>query len=226
MDPVNRRTMTNRISPAFIASCILHGMLVFAFVVFLRPPAERMRSVLPDVPLLTLVRPPQAPAVPETAPKPKPAATKPIPPPEPVNLTPAAEPVTEPVAPEPVGPVATVDAPGSESQTAPAASAAVPVPIDPVYPASRLKDGLVPLVRTEVPYPLIAQDRGIEGTVDIQFVVDKSGGIEDVWIAHSSHKFFSDAVMKNVRKWRFKAPIIDGKAARVKANQHFEFKLE
>jgi protein TonB len=125
--------------------------------------------------------------------------------------------------------VAAVDAPASETEAAPAAPAAlasVPVPIDPVYPASRLKDGLVPLVRTEVPYPLIAQDRGIEGTVDIQFVVDKSGGIEDVWIAHSSHKFFSDAVMKNVRKWRFKAPIIDGKAARVKANQHFEFKLE
>jgi protein TonB len=226
MDPVSRRTMTNRISPAIIVSCILHGMMAFIFVTFLRPPAERMRSVLSDVPLLTLVRAPQAPAVLEAAPKPKPAAIKPIPPPEPVILTPAAEPVTEPVAPEPISPVATLDAPGSETEAAPAAPASMTVPIDPVYPASRLKDGLVPLVRTEVPYPLIAQDRGIEGTVDIQFVVDKSGGIEDVWIAHSSHKFFSDAVMKNVRKWRFKAPIIDGKAARVKANQHFEFKLE
>jgi periplasmic protein TonB len=204
-------------------------MLAFIFVVFLRPPAERMRSVLPDVPLLTLVRAPQAPAVLEAAPKPKPAATKPIPPPEPVNLTPAVEPVTEPVAPEPVAPVAAAeDVQTSDAGTASAGPVAVstPAPIDPVYPASRLKDGLVPLVRTEVPYPLIAQDRGIEGTVDIQFVVDKSGGIEDVWIAHSSHKFFSDAVMKNVRKWRFKAPIIDGKAARVKANQHFDFKLE
>jgi periplasmic protein TonB len=218
--------MTNRTSPAFFASCILHGMIAFVFVVFLRPPVERMRTALPDVPILTLVRAPLSPMVPEAAPKPKPAAAKPTPPPEPINLTPAIEPVKEPVAPEPVSLAATAVAPASETEAVSATPTSIPIPIDPVYPASRLKDGLVPLVRTEVPYPLIAQDRGIEGSVDIQFVVDKSGGVEDVWIAHSSHKFFSDAVMKNVRKWRFKTPIVDGKSARVKANQHFEFKLE
>jgi protein TonB len=98
--------------------------------------------------------------------------------------------------------------------------------MDPVYPASKVKGGLVPLVRTEVPYPLIAQDRGIEGSVDIQFIVDRSGGVEEVWIAQASHKFFAEAVMKNVRKWRFKPPIVGGKAARVKANQHFDFRLD
>jgi protein TonB len=209
----------------------MHGILAFAFVTLMRPPAERMRNVLPDVPLLTLVRPPPGPVV-EEAPKPKPAAVKPKPPPEPVNLTPAVEQVPEPVpetvVPEPVAPLATTDAPVMDAGDVPAGPVVVPapVPIDPVYPASRLKDGLVPLVRTEVPYPLIAQDRGIEGSVDAQFVVDKSGSVEDIWIAHSSHKFFSDAVLKNIRKWRFKTPMIDGKAARVKANQHFEFRLE
>jgi protein TonB len=217
--------MTNRISPAFIASCILHGILVLIIVTFLRPPPERLRSVFPDVPLLTLVQPPQTAALPDAAPKPKPAPTKPLPPPEPVNLTPAVKPVTEPVAAEPVSPVATADAPVSEAQAAPAAPS-IPVPIDPVYPASRVKGGLVAVERAEPPYPLIAQDRGIEGYVDIQFVVDKSGQVENVWIAYSSHTFFSDAVLKTVRKFRFKPPVVDGKVARVKANQHFEFKLE
>jgi TonB family protein len=213
--------MTNWISRAFIASCLLHGMLVFIFVSYMRPPQERVRSVFPDVPLLTLVQPPQKPVL-ESAPRPKPAAAKPLPPPEPVNLTPAAEPVVS----EPVIPVASVDSPVLEAHTAPAAPVSIPAAIDPVYPASRVKEGLVPLERTEVPYPLIAKDRGIEGSVDVQFVVDKSGSVEDIWIAHSSNTFFSYAVLKNVRKWRFKTPMIDGKAARVKANQHFEFKLE
>jgi protein TonB len=210
--------MINWISRAFIASCLLHGTLALVFVFIFRPLPERIRSVLPDVPLLTLVRPPQAPVL-EAAPRPKPAAVKP---PEPVNLIPAAEPVVS----EPVIPPASVDSPVLEAHTAPAAPVSIPAAIDPVYPASRVKEGLVPLERTEVPYPLIAKDRGIEGSVDVQFVVDKSGSVEDIWIAHSSNKFFSDAVLKNVRKWRFKTPMIDGKAARVKANQHFEFKLE
>ena len=146
--------MTNRLSPAFLASCVLHVMLAFFFIVFLRPPAERMRSAFPEVPLLTLVRSPQAPVV-EAAPKPKPAAVKHKPPPEPINLTPAAElvpePVVESVVSEPVAPIATTDAPVMDANDVPAGPVAVPVPvpIDPVYPASRLKDGLVPLVRTE-----------------------------------------------------------------------------
>jgi periplasmic protein TonB len=218
--------MTNKTSPAFFASCILHGMLAFVFVVFLRPPVERIRSALPEVPILTLVPAPQTAAVSEAASKSKPVAAKPIPPPEPVNLTPAVEPVTEPVAPETVSPVATVNAPASETEVASATPASIPVPIDPVYPASRIKGGLVPLACSEPPYPLIAQDRGIEGSVDVQFVVDKSGGVEDVWVAQSSYKAFSDAVIKTVRKFRFKPPVVDGKIARVKANQHFEFKLE
>jgi outer membrane biosynthesis protein TonB len=190
--------MMNRTTPAFFASCVLHLLLLFMVVSFLRAPRMIERKELPLARIMTLVNPPQVPAAPAVVSPPKPRLEQPAPPPEPVNLTPVAEPVaSEPLVPEQSASVSeivsasTITAPTGVSVTSPRA------PIDPVYPASRLKDGLVPLVRTETPYPLIAQDRGIQGSVDVLFVVDKSGNVEEAWIAKSSHKIFSDAVMKN-----------------------------
>ncbi|MBN1129406.1 MAG: energy transducer TonB [Chitinispirillaceae bacterium] len=217
--------MTNRTTPAFLASCVLHALALLTVVTFLRAPRIMEHNELPLVPIMTLVRPPESPAVKAAAPEAKPRISRPVPPPEPVNLAPALEPVIEtvPDAPAPE-PVAEAVSAGAAPSVAPAP--ALP-PADPVYPASKVRGGLVPLQGNEAPpYPLIAQDRGIEGSVDALFVVDKSGAVQDIWISRSSHRFFSESVMKNVRKWRFKPPVVDGKPARVKASQHFEFKLE
>jgi TonB family protein len=219
--------MLQRISTAVITSLLFHVFIGVMAMTFLRPPEVRIRKDLPFVRILTLVRPPDVAAPRPAAPVAKPRIARPASLPAPINPVQAPEPVIEqpidPPVPEPVvAEVAKVEALSGAVAHIPATQQ----PYDPVYPAGRLKDGLVPLVHTEVPYPLIAHDRGIEGAVDVQFVVDKSGTVEDIWIARSSHTFFSEAVMKKVRKWRFKPPKIDGKPVRVKASQHFDFKLE
>ncbi|MBN2038190.1 MAG: energy transducer TonB [Chitinispirillaceae bacterium] len=215
--------MIHRVSPAVWASFLLHVLLFSMIVTFLRPPKRNEREELPLVQILTLVRPPPSSPAPAKVPVPKPAAPKTKERPAPVTPVPAPVPVVEKPVPEPVQDVVSAEktAPPPKKRTAP-----VPAPVDPVYPVSRLKGGIIPLVRTEVPYPLIAQDRGIEGSVVVIYVVEKSGHVGDIWIAKSSHYYFSKAVMKHVRKWRFKPPVIDGRAARVKVQQPIEFRLE
>lgn len=57
-------------------------------------------------------------------------------------------------------------------------------PVDPVYPSE-------------------LRDAGVEGQVEVAFVVDDKGFVRDPEIGFSSHRDFGEAVREAVEKWRF-----------------------
>ena len=59
-------------------------------------------------------------------------------------------------------------------------------------------------VNAPPPYPALARKRGMEGTVILQVLVNREGGVDDLKIDHSSsYSLLDRAAVKAVRKWSF-----------------------
>ena len=71
----------------------------------------------------------------------------------------------------------------------------------------------VPLVRVQPTYPMRAAQRGIEGWVEIEFSIGKSGTVNDpVVVGYEPSKIFNKAALQAIRKWKYNPKIEDGKA--------------
>ncbi len=74
-----------------------------------------------------------------------------------------------------------------------------------------LLDGpLVAIVRVEPAYPVAATSRSLEGFVTVQFDVNADGTVSNATVVESSSQIFERAAIKAVRKFRFKARVVDG----------------
>ncbi len=84
----------------------------------------------------------------------------------------------------------------------------------------------VPLVKIPPRYPIRAALDRIEGWVKIEFTITKEGTVKDAVVvqAHPS-KIFNRSALQAIRRWKFKARIIDGEAFEQRAMQELKFKL-
>lgn len=74
-----------------------------------------------------------------------------------------------------------------------------------------LLDGpLVAIVRVEPAYPVAATSRSLEGFVTVRFDVNADGTVSNATVVESSSSIFERAAIKAVRKFRFKARVVDG----------------
>ncbi|MCZ6804941.1 MAG: TonB family protein [Proteobacteria bacterium] len=73
-------------------------------------------------------------------------------------------------------------------------------------------------------YPKIAKWRGIEGWVDIEFVTDMDGNVEDIKVinSHPKNKFVK-VTLKAVKKWKFKPMHYNNRPLRQKAYVRLRF---
>lgn len=83
----------------------------------------------------------------------------------------------------------------------------------------------VPVSTSSVPYPMNARSRGIEGAVEIIFVVDVRGRVAKVEFTRLPHELFRDPVVKTVRGWRFKPAMIKGIPVNIRIKRRINFKL-
>ena len=87
----------------------------------------------------------------------------------------------------------------------------------------------VPSQRLRVPplYPLSAKMRGIEGFVDVQFIITDNGEVRDVTVVHAKpEKIFDEAAAEAVRQWRFTPGIRDGTPVAVRTRVRIRFQLQ
>ena len=71
----------------------------------------------------------------------------------------------------------------------------------------------VPLVRVEPQYPPRAEQRGIEGWVEVGYTIASSGTVKDAWVIRSSPpSIFDRSALSAVKKWKFNPRIEDGVA--------------
>jgi TonB family protein len=89
-------------------------------------------------------------------------------------------------------------------------------------------DGLPrPLVRVRPVYPHHARQKGIEGIVELAFVITPEGRVEHPRVLRSEPPGTFDAAARAaVLRWRFTAPMKDGSPVAALARQSIRFELE
>ena len=86
---------------------------------------------------------------------------------------------------------------------------------------------LIAIVRVRPAYPGIAQQRGLDGWVDVRFDVTAYGLVTNVVVTGSSHRVFERSAVKAAERFRFKAPVVDGVAQPVSGVEYrFRFDME
>ncbi|MDO8844706.1 MAG: energy transducer TonB [Methylicorpusculum sp.] len=85
---------------------------------------------------------------------------------------------------------------------------------------------VIPLVRIPPAYPQRAASRRIEGWVKIEFTITTTGTVTDAVVVDSKPAaMFDRAALDAIKKWKFKAKIVEGKAVEQRALQILQFKL-
>jgi protein TonB len=86
----------------------------------------------------------------------------------------------------------------------------------------------VPLVRVDPDYPPRAQQRGIEGYVDLEFTIGPTGSVLDPRVIGASPTgIFDDAALRAVRRWRYNPKVESGVAvSRTGVRVRLRFELD
>ena len=175
-----------------------------------------------------------APALPDTAVESEPVESDPV---ESASAegAPALEPISEPMpepTPEPTPEPAPMPqpAPVAEPVEAPGAEQIRERSVDEARGESSVVDGgpvevgeAVPLSRVPPGYPRRAQRRGLEGHVELEFLIRPDGSVDRASIRvldARPRQVFEEAAEEAVGQWRFEA---DGRLRR--ARQRLEFQL-
>lgn len=86
-----------------------------------------------------------------------------------------------------------------------------------------------PVATVTVPpqYPAIARQRGIEATVNISFIVNENGEVEEpVVMQRVADGVFDRSAIRSVSSWKFKPGIKNGKNVRVRVEIPLRFTLQ
>jgi periplasmic protein TonB len=74
----------------------------------------------------------------------------------------------------------------------------------------------LPIVRVAAVYPRRALQRGIEGFVDVEFIVTKQGSVRDPKVIQASPEgIFEQAAMDATLKYKYKPRVVNGEAMEV-----------
>lgn len=86
----------------------------------------------------------------------------------------------------------------------------------------------VPVVRVEPMYPRRAAEQFIEGWVELIFDISTTGSTKNVRVAKAQPaRIFDRAAIQAVRKWKYKAKIVDGRALETRGVKvRLTFKLD
>ena len=75
-------------------------------------------------------------------------------------------------------------------------------------------------------YPIMAQRRGVDGWVDIEFVLGVDGSPRDIIATDASHSMFTEAAIEAVEQWRFEPHAIAGRIVEQRAQTRIRFVIE
>jgi protein TonB len=172
---------------------------------------------------------------PSTATTAAPAVTRPI---LQQNPAPAPAPQTQTVAPPPVQ-VAAVPPPVAQTVTQPPVTQTEAPVVDTTPAAPRVRegdlvvagtDGLVParvLRRGSVPYPALAKQQRVQGTVIMSVLVSEAGRVLDVKVLRGVNRpvGLNEAAVEIMRRSEFSTPMKDGVRVKAWTTVPVDFKL-
>lgn len=83
----------------------------------------------------------------------------------------------------------------------------------------------VPVVVKQVApsYPMELRERGVQGVVMVDMLVDSTGRVVDATVARASHPVFAERAIEAAKAWTFKPAMADGRAITTRVRVPFEF---
>lgn len=94
-----------------------------------------------------------------------------------------------------------------------------------IHSIGDLTDPPRPIRRPQPLYPPALKRSGIEGTVQVMFVVRSNGTVSNIEIERATQPEFAESVVKSVRKWRFEPGRKDGQAVHTRVRQAIPFRI-
>jgi protein TonB len=104
--------------------------------------------------------------------------------------------------------------------------------LQPFHPLEQIGGGpsdgdLLAIVKVQPNYPALAVQRGLEGYVIVEFTVTRTGSVENVRVAESSHSVFERAAINAAARFRYRPPVVNGVAVEVRGVQNvIRFQLD
>lgn len=90
-------------------------------------------------------------------------------------------------------------------------------------PLSKLDRAPTALETVAPRYPKELADRGVVGSVVVDFFIDEAGDVKMPSVLDPEANPLADAAVSAIRQWKFEAPVYRGKPALVHARQIFNF---
>ena len=81
------------------------------------------------------------------------------------------------------------------------------------FVASASDSDIVPVVRVNPQYPIRAEERGIEGWVELEFTISAAGTVKDAKVTKAKPKgVFDRSALRAIKKWKYNPKVEDGVA--------------
>ncbi len=81
------------------------------------------------------------------------------------------------------------------------------------------------ILKVEPIYPRLAQQAGLEGIVNLNFTVDRTGHVKDMEIITSGVLSLDDAAQRAVSQYQYAPPVCNGQTIESQVSVVIEFKL-
>ncbi len=96
------------------------------------------------------------------------------------------------------------------------------------FVASQSDSDIVPVVRVNPQYPIRAEERGIEGWVELEFTISAAGTVKDAKVTNAKPKgVFDRSALRAIKKWKYNPKVEDGVAVdRPGVTVRLDFDLE
>ena len=92
-----------------------------------------------------------------------------------------------------------------------------------IYDTDDLDSHPNPIVQSNPAFPSALKRGGIEGFVEVVFVVTANGKVRNIRISKASHREFAESVRNALRQWNFEPGKLDNKAVATRVRQSFLF---
>jgi len=94
-----------------------------------------------------------------------------------------------------------------------------------IYEEGETDEPPMAISRTPLAYPQAAQRARIEGVVEIVFLVNREGRVQDIEFKQVPHKMFEQPIRSTIQTWRFKPAMLHGVPVSVRVRQRVDFNL-
>ncbi len=85
----------------------------------------------------------------------------------------------------------------------------------------------IPRARSQIEpvHPFDMRQQGVEGMVDVAFVVGVDGAVQSAQVLRSTHRAFEEPALRAVRKWRFEGGRSNGRPVSFRMAVPLHFRL-